>query len=73
MMIMEREVSIRATWVTWWNDMKPAFLNEALINNPIMGRRLGKEEDLKAKEAELIRGNTPLNNATSFHIKKKVG
>ncbi|KAK9269512.1 hypothetical protein L1049_001287 [Liquidambar formosana] len=33
--------------------------------------RQQQEEDLKAKEAELIRGNPLLNNATSFNVKRR--
>lgn len=33
--------------------------------------RLKQEEELKVKEAELIRGNPLLNNATSFSVKRR--
>ncbi|XP_078436697.1 cwf15 / Cwc15 cell cycle control family protein [Wolffia australiana] len=33
--------------------------------------RLQQEEELKTKEAELIRGNPLLNNATSFNVKRR--
>ncbi|KAL5706328.1 hypothetical protein ACHQM5_024513 [Ranunculus cassubicifolius] len=33
--------------------------------------RLEKEEELKVKEAELIRGNPLLNSATSFNVKRR--
>ncbi|XP_059666744.1 uncharacterized protein LOC132312403 [Cornus florida] len=33
--------------------------------------RQKQEEDLKVKEAELIRGNPLLNNATSFNVKRR--
>eukprot|EP00262_Sarcandra_glabra_P013018 TRINITY_DN3507_c0_g1_i1.p1 TRINITY_DN3507_c0_g1~~TRINITY_DN3507_c0_g1_i1.p1 ORF type:complete len:226 (+),score=63.79 TRINITY_DN3507_c0_g1_i1:286-963(+) len=33
--------------------------------------RLQQEEDLKVKEAELIRGNPLLNNATTFNVKRR--
>lgn len=32
-----------------------------------------QEEELKMKEAELIRGNPLLNNATSFNVKRRLG
>ncbi|KAK6935463.1 Pre-mRNA-splicing factor Cwf15/Cwc15 [Dillenia turbinata] len=35
------------------------------------GERQQQEEELKAKEAELIRGNPLLNNPTSFNVKRR--
>lgn len=34
--------------------------------------RQQREEELKAKEAELLRGNPLLNNPTSFSVKRRL-
>lgn len=36
-----------------------------------MQEKLEQEEQLKAKEAELLRGNPLLNNPTSFGVKRR--
>lgn len=42
-----------------------------LIDVLHLQERQQQEEELKAKEAELIRGNPLLNSATSFNVKRR--
>lgn len=42
-----------------------------IINLLTLQEREKQEEELKAKEAELIRGNPLLNNPTSFNVKRR--
>lgn len=42
-------------------------------NNFVIAQELQeKEEELKVKEAEVIRGNPLINNATSFNVQRRL-
>lgn len=48
-----------------------ALVSLIIINLLNLQEREKQEEELKAKEAELIRGNPLLNNPTSFNVKRR--
>lgn len=54
-----------------WNIAKVDLVNYWLCLLCIWQEREMQEEELKAKEAELLKGNPLLNNPTSFNVKRR--